>query len=99
MGRVILEAAAMEKPVVASRVGGIPDLVEDGVTGFLVRPGNVYELANALKTMLCDKKLARKMAREGRKRIMDQFSSDVMVESIEKVYRELLSRKGMKVET
>lgn len=99
MGRVILEAMAMERPVVASRVGGIPDLIEQDVNGLLVRPGDVKELADALEKLLNDKRLARKMGREGRKRIKEQFSAHVMVQSIEKVYRELLSRKGISVET
>ncbi len=98
MGRVLLEAMAMEKPVVASCVGGIPDLVEHGVNGYLVRPGNVKELADALEKILNDERLARKMGREGRKRIKEQFSSDVMVHSIEEVYCELLAGRGIQVE-
>ena len=94
MGRVLLEAMAMEKPVVASRVGGIPDLVEHGVNGFLVSPGNIQELKEAIKKILNDKKLARKMGKEGRRGVMKQFSADVMVQSIEKVYRECLNRKA-----
>ncbi|MGD9038867.1 MAG: glycosyltransferase family 4 protein [Desulfobacteraceae bacterium] len=99
MGRVILEAMAMEKPVVASRVGGIPDLIDQGINGLLVRPGDVKELADTLEKVLSDNKLARKLGREGRKRIQDQFSADVMVRSIEKLYRELLARKGIAVAT
>ena len=99
MGRVILEAMAMEKPVVASRVGGIPDLIDQGINGLLVRPGDARELADALEKVLSDKGLARKLGREGRKRIKDQFSADVMVQSIEKLYRELLARKGITVAT
>ena len=98
MGRVLLEAMAMEKPVVASRVGGIPDLVEHGINGFLVRPGNVEELTGALKKILGDKRLAGRMGKEGRKRVKEQFSADVMVQSIEKVYRDLLAMKGIKVD-
>jgi glycosyltransferase involved in cell wall biosynthesis len=97
MGRVLLEAMAMGKPVVASRVGGIPDLVEDGVNGLLVRPGNVKELADALKIMLNGKKLAQKMGNEGRERVKEQFSADAMVHSIEKVYREVLTKKGIEI--
>jgi glycosyltransferase involved in cell wall biosynthesis len=99
MGRVILEAMAMEKPVVASRVGGIPDLIDEGINGLLVRPGDVRELAHALEKVLSNKGLAKKMGREGRKRIQAQFSADIMVLSIEKLYRELLGRKGISVET
>ncbi len=99
MGRVLLEAMAMEKPVVASRVGGIPDLIDQGINGLLVRPGNVKELAEALEKVLSDRRLASKMGREGRKKIKGQFSADAMVQSIDKVYRELLARKGIAFET
>lgn len=95
MGRVLLEAMAMEKPVVASRVGGIPDLVEHGVNGFLVSPGDVLELSNTIKKIVRDKKLAHEMAEKGRKRITEQFSAEAMVQSIEKVYNECLNAKGI----
>lgn len=97
MGRVILEAMAMEKPVVASRVGGIPDLVDDSVTGYLTVPGNVQELAEALKKILTDRHLTQRMGKEARKRTTLQFSSEVMVESISKVYSECLKLKGIKL--
>ena len=97
MGRVILEAMAMEKPIVASRVGGIPDLIDEGINGLLVRPGDARELADALERVLSDNGLAKKLGKEGRKKIKDQFSADVMVRSIEKLYRELLARKGIAV--
>jgi len=98
MGRVLLEAMALEKPVVASRVGGIPDLVQDGVNGFLVTPGNVKELAEAIKRLLTDKALAKKMGKEGRKRISERFSADQMVQSIDSVYRQLLAERGMHID-
>jgi len=95
MGRVLLEAMAMEKPVVASRVGGIPDLVEHGVNGYLVSPGNVREIEHALFTILDDPVLAKRMGKEGREKITSRFSAATMVDSIERIYRELLSRKGV----
>jgi glycosyltransferase involved in cell wall biosynthesis len=98
MGRVLLEAMAMEKPVVASRVGGIPDLVEHGVNGFLVTPGDVEELAEAIVKTLADKGLAEKMGRAGRKKISAKYSADHMVGSIEKLYRDLLATKGIQLE-
>ena len=88
----------MEKPVVASHVGGIPDLVKHQVNGLLVRPGDVAELTNALEQILSDNVLSSKMGKEGRKRIQEQFSSDIMVQSIDKVYQELLTRKGVAIE-
>jgi glycosyltransferase involved in cell wall biosynthesis len=95
MGRVLLEAMAMEKPVVASRVGGIPELVEDGVNGFLVNPGKIQELKEGLLRVLRDKKLARKLGRQGRKKTTDRFSAEIMIQSIDEIYRELLSAKGI----
>ena len=95
MGRVLLESMAMGKPVVASRVGGIPDLVEHGVNGLLVTPGDTQELADALQKILNDKKLAQRLGKVGQKRVKEQFSADVMVQSIEKVYREFLTKKGI----
>ncbi|MBW1802926.1 MAG: glycosyltransferase family 4 protein [Deltaproteobacteria bacterium] len=98
MGRVLLEAMAMEKPVVASRVGGIPDLVEHGANGLLVPPGDIHELENALKKVLIDKAMAKKMGRMGRQRVTKRFSSEAMVRAIEHVYRELLSVKGISID-
>ena len=95
MGRVLLEAMAMEKPVVGTRVGGIPDLIEEGLNGYLVSPGNEKELASAVVKILNDRDLALKMGRTGRKKMTDRFSAESMVRSIEEVYSELLKRKGV----
>jgi glycosyltransferase involved in cell wall biosynthesis len=95
MGRVLLEAMAMEKPVVGTRVGGIPDLIEQGVNGYLVSPGNEKELASAVLKLLEDKDLAREMGQAGRNKMTDRFSAESMVRSIEEVYSELLKRKGV----
>jgi glycosyltransferase involved in cell wall biosynthesis len=96
MGRVLLEAMAMGKPVVASRVGGIPDLVKDGVTGLLVRPGHARELEESIKRLLRDNDLASRMGEEGRKRVTEEFSAERMVRSIQKLYRECLTGKGFR---
>ena len=99
MGRVLLEAMAMEKPVVGTAVGGIPDLIEQGVNGYLVSPGNERELASALLKILNEKGLAVKMGLAGRKKMTARFSADTMVRSIEKVYGELLERKGIRFDS
>ncbi len=62
MGRVIIEAFCRARPVVASRVGGIPDLVEDGVNGLLVEPEDTDALADALVRVLSDRELADRLA-------------------------------------
>lgn len=69
LGRVIIEAMARGRPVVASRVGGIPSLVEDGVTGFLVPSEDAAALAGALENVLGDRGAARRMGQEARRRI------------------------------
>jgi glycosyltransferase involved in cell wall biosynthesis len=95
MGRVLLEAMAMEKPVVGTRVGGIPDLIEKDLNGFLVSPGSEKELASAVLKILRDKGLAAKMGQEGRKKMTDRFSAESMIRSIEEIYRNLLKEKGV----
>ncbi|HSP72132.1 MAG TPA: glycosyltransferase family 4 protein [Gaiellaceae bacterium] len=62
MGRVVIEAFCRARPVVGSRVGGIPDLVQDGVNGLLVEPGDVDALADALERLLTEKELAERLA-------------------------------------
>jgi len=95
MGRSVLEAMVSGKPVVASRVGGIVDLVQDGVTGILVEPGDYQALAKAIIRLLKDKGLRQKMGEEARKRVDERFSTEKMVAEIEKIYNELLKKKGM----
>jgi glycosyltransferase involved in cell wall biosynthesis len=89
---------AMEKPVIASRVGGIPDIVKDGINGFLTPPGDTKELGDALKKLLNDKRLATRMGKEGRKGVTAEFSADVMVNAIKDVYKASLERKGIKLD-
>jgi glycosyltransferase involved in cell wall biosynthesis len=98
MGRVLLEAMAMEKPVIASRVGGIPDLVEHGVQGLLFDPGEIDQLQNALIRVLTDPGLARQMGKAGRQKATSQFSAQTMVASIQRIYLELLKQKELDLE-
>ena len=74
--RVIMEAMALAKPIIASNVGGIPDLLKDGQNGFLFEPRNSDELAKKLKILLSDKDLAVKMGQKGRDLIQSQFSNE-----------------------
>lgn len=93
MGRVLLEAMVLAKPVVATKVGGIVDVVEDGKTGFLVPPKNPKALAEAMIRLLSDERLRKIMGKEARKRIDTRFSVQAMVSKIEEVYQELIKRK------
>jgi len=85
MGRVLVEAMAAGKPVVASRVGGILDLVKDGLNGLLVEPGNPGALCDAIGKLLGDKSLRDEMGRRGRDRAKD-FTVEKMIEKIDGLY-------------
>ncbi len=94
MGRVALESMAAGKPMVASAVGGLPELVQDGLTGFLVPVGDPIALADRLQSLISDPALRRKMGEEGARRADEQFSSQRMIDQIHQVYRQLLLESG-----
>jgi len=89
-GLVLLEAMAAARPVVASRVATIPEVVVDGETGLLVRPGDPQALAEALAQLAEDPALARQFGEAGRQRLRTNFSIEKMVGDTELLYRELL---------
>jgi glycosyltransferase involved in cell wall biosynthesis len=88
MGRVLVEAMAAGKPVVASRVGGIPDLVRDGETGYLVPPADENALANGIKKLLDDPDKAKQMGLRGREHCR-QFGVEAMIEKLDNLYSNL----------
>jgi glycosyltransferase involved in cell wall biosynthesis len=90
LGRTVVEAMAAGRPVVASRIGGLPFTVADGATGLLVEPGDPVDLARKIETLLDDPGLRARMGRAGRRRFEEHFSWDVI---IEKHYRPLLTRR------
>lgn len=98
MGRVLLEAMAMGIPVVASRVGGIPDLVDHEKNGLLVEPGDVDGLAASLMQILKDMRLAQSLGTAGQRKISEKFSAERMVRAIDEVYQEILTQKGVRIE-
>ena len=92
MGRVLAEAMAHGIPIVASDVGGIPDLVIHEKNGFLVPSQNKEELAKYIQILIADEEKRKKMGDEGKK-MASRFSSDTMVKNIANLYEELLSQK------
>ncbi len=90
-GIALLEAMAMEKPIVASRVGGIPEIVVDGISGILVPPRDSGALASALLRLLQDEKVRREMGRAGRQRLETHFTRDGMLTVIQDIYAEFLT--------
>jgi N-acetyl-alpha-D-glucosaminyl L-malate synthase BshA len=93
-GLAALEAMACEVPVVASRVGGVPELVEDGVTGILCPPDDLASMANASIRLLTDDKLHSRMAQAGRKRAVERFADTRIVPMYEAYYDEILAVKS-----
>lgn len=89
-GRVVIEAMAMAKPVVATRSGGVPEIVEEGVTGILVPPGDAEALAEAIVTLLLDENRAKQMGLEGRRKIKRFYGLRTHLENIESLYLRLL---------
>lgn len=81
----ILEAMASGKPVIATRVGGISEVIEDGVNGFLVPPKSVEDLADSITKLIEDKDLKAKMGREGKK-IVQNYSWKKTADSVMRVY-------------
>jgi glycosyltransferase involved in cell wall biosynthesis len=91
LGVAVLQAQAAGLPVVATRAGGIPEIIRDGESGLLVEPGDSGALAEAICTVLGDPDLARRMGECGRAVVEHEFSVDAMVEGNLKVYSELLA--------
>ena len=87
-GLTILEAMAMSRPVVASNVGGIPEMVEDGVTGLLVPPHDPRALAGAIGRLLTDHPFADTLARAGHDLVHERFCVQRMVNAISELYDE-----------
>ncbi len=92
LGRVILEAMVCGKPVVATKVGGIVDIVEDAVTGLLVPPNNQVALSGALVKLLSNEDLRKKIGENAKKRIDERFSSQTMVDKIHLLYSSLIKQ-------
>lgn len=92
MGRVLVEAMVAGRPIVASNVGGIPDLVKDGQNGLLVPAADVKALTNGMDFLLANPEKRTEMGGTGKK-MAKQYGSDSMVQKIEKLYQGLLKAK------
>ena len=96
LGLVLLEAMSSGKPVVTTGVGGTPDIVEHGKTGFLVEPKNPTELANAITSILKDRRLGKKMGDEARTKIAKYFSWKSVTHKMLETYKEAMG--GSKID-
>jgi glycosyltransferase involved in cell wall biosynthesis len=87
-----IEALAGGRPVVATRVGGVPDVVRDGVDGFLVEPGDVDAMADRLAALAGDPELRARMGAAGRERVIERYSVERLLDDTDRLYRDLLMR-------
>ncbi|TDA69489.1 MAG: glycosyltransferase [Clostridia bacterium] len=95
---VVMEAMAAAKPVVATSVGGVPELVQEGVSGYMVPPRNAEALAAAMGKMMAIPEAERKvMGQAGRAHIEANYSLDRVVDRWDELYENLLKRKGIEV--
>ncbi len=92
VSRAALEWMSLGRPVVATKVGCLPELVEDGVTGVLVPPGDPKALAQAVAALLEDPARAQAMGRAGRERFLQRFTIDSFADRTEELYRKALDR-------
>lgn len=92
LGVAVLEAMAAAKPVVASRVGGLPELVADRETGFLVPPGDAAALADSIGRLVPEQILMDAMGERGRERVEQLFTLERMAARNEEFYYDLLGQ-------
>lgn len=90
-----IEALASGTPVVATRVGGVPDVVTDGVDGFLVPPRNTEAAADRLAELARDPELRARFGDAGRASMRERYSVERLVDDVDRLYRELLAKKGL----
>lgn len=93
-GLVLLEAMALRKAVVATNVGGIPEIVEDGKTGVLVPPASPHALAQAIGELLANEALRAHLGRAGEARVQEKFLFETMIRRYEDIYRRLVTARS-----
>jgi glycosyltransferase involved in cell wall biosynthesis len=90
---VAIEALAAGRPVVATAVGGVPDVVREGVDGFLVEPGDLVGLAERLERLAADPELRARMGAAGRARVVPRYAVDRLIDDMDTLYRALLEER------
>jgi glycosyltransferase involved in cell wall biosynthesis len=91
----LLEALLARAAVVATDVGGVSEIVDDGESGLLVRPEDPKALADAIGRLLADADLRQRLGNQGRRRVLEHFTADHMTRSFERLYEELLTGKRL----
>ncbi|MGQ9585097.1 MAG: glycosyltransferase family 4 protein [Anaerolineae bacterium] len=93
LGVVLIEALRYRKPAIGSNVGGIPDVIEDGLSGLLVPPGDPAALAQAIQQVLDDPALARRLGEEGFRYVAEKFDWEHITDQVAGLYRSLLGKE------
>jgi glycosyltransferase involved in cell wall biosynthesis len=88
-----IEALAGGRPVVATRVGGVPDVVRDGIDGFLVEQGDIDAMAERLSVLAADPPLRHRMGEAGRTSVHERYSVERLLNDVDALYRRLLAAK------
>jgi len=96
-GIVLIEAMACRKPIVATKVGGIPEIIENGRNGILVEPDDDKALADALLTVLKDANLQRQVAENGHATVLERFRSEHTGFAYEALFADLLDSRGKRI--
>lgn len=94
MGRVFIEAMAAGLPVIGTATGGVPEVVEEGVTGLLVKPGHVNELAAAMTRLYQDRELRHAMRARAPEAVYPKYDQETMIDRIAQVYRDVLAERS-----
>ena len=89
-GLVLIEAMACELPVVANKAGGVPEAVDDGKTGYLIRQGDIKQLTDRLRLLLTDRREATRLGTAGRQRVLQEFTWKRVAERSLAAYKEVL---------
>jgi glycosyltransferase involved in cell wall biosynthesis len=90
----VIEALAAQRPAVATRVGGTPDVIRDGVDGFLVEVGDADALSDRLAELAADPDRRAKMGADGRAHVLDRYAVERLVDDIDRLYRSLLDARA-----
>jgi glycosyltransferase involved in cell wall biosynthesis len=91
-GRVLIEAMSMKKPVLGTRAGAVPEIIDEGKTGYTFAAGDDQTLSNAIIELLSDPARADQMGEQGYQRLIDNFHISVNVANTQKLYREILGK-------
>jgi glycosyltransferase involved in cell wall biosynthesis len=91
---VLIEAMASKKPCIGSNLDGIPEVIVNGVTGYLFTPGNSEDLADKMEILINNKRLRIQMGNEGFKRVNDHFNTDLFLKRTKNFYDKVIQKAG-----